>query len=162
MILANHRIPIAEDEILDYLIEGVTNRRLRDQAHLMNYHTGADLLKAFEKVQLDHRGSSDVKARRDGARTTNGGKMEALSTRGKPTRCYKYRETGHIAVQCGRVSAERACYVCKSTEHLARECPKRSRISAPGASRGLIQTYCAFDRAMTLVARQDSNRRSAK
>lgn len=50
MILAN-RISIAGDEILDYLIEGVMDQRLQDQACLMNYRTEAELLKAFEKIR---------------------------------------------------------------------------------------------------------------
>ena len=35
IILAN-RIPIAEDELLDYLIEGIVDMRLQNQARMMN------------------------------------------------------------------------------------------------------------------------------
>lgn len=75
MILAN-RIPIAEDEILGYLLEGVADRRLQNQVRMMNYKTGAELLRAFEKVQPEEGRSSDFKARRDGPKATNGRKTE--------------------------------------------------------------------------------------
>lgn len=54
IVLAN-RIPIAKDEILDYIIEGVTDQRLQDHARMMNYQTRAELLKAL-KVQPDYKG----------------------------------------------------------------------------------------------------------
>jgi len=125
MILAN-RIPVAEDEIIDYLIEGVPNQRLQNQARLMNYRTGAQLLKVFEKVQLDVKKSNDVRTRKDGARA-GGGRFEAPHTKGKPTKCFKCHETGHVAAHCKRIPARRACYGCGSTEHLAKECPKRNQ-----------------------------------
>lgn len=136
MILAN-RIPIAKDEILDYLIDGVMDQQLRNQARLMNYRTGAELLKAFKKVQLGNSRPYDAGSRREGPRTGNSGRAEAPrpSTMGQAVRCFKCRETGHFATQCKRAPVKGACFVCESTEHLARDCPKRHRPSTSGASR---------------------------
>ncbi|XP_011859979.1 PREDICTED: uncharacterized protein LOC105557370 [Vollenhovia emeryi] len=131
MILAN-RIPIADDEILDYLIEGVTDQRLQNQARLMNYRTGAELLKAFEKVQPERRRPSDTKGRKEGAKSAGGGGPREPPT-GKEQVCYRCRETGHIAARCTRGREKRTCYVCGSAEHLARECSKRGRPSPSGA-----------------------------
>lgn len=101
----------------------------------MNYRTTTDLLKAFEKVQPDYKRSNDVRARKDGVRTTSGGKTEMPSARRKPTRCYKCQGVGHITTQCKRAPAKRAYYVCESTEHLARECLKRSQPPTSEASK---------------------------
>jgi len=141
MILAN-RIPIAEDEIIDYLIEGMPDQRLQNQARLMNYRTGAQLLKAFEKVQLDVKKSNDVRTRKDGARTGDG-RFEAPHTKGKPTKCFKCHETGHIAAHCKRTPARRACYGCGSTEHLAKECPKRNQPLTSDAHKDLARIASA-------------------
>jgi len=51
VILAN-RIPVAEDELLDYLIEGISNTQLQNQARLMKFRSGAELLEAFESVTV--------------------------------------------------------------------------------------------------------------
>ncbi|RLU18149.1 hypothetical protein DMN91_010392 [Ooceraea biroi] len=55
IILAN-RIPIANDEIIDYVIDGVPNSRLRDQARLQRFQEANELIEAFEKITL--KGSS--------------------------------------------------------------------------------------------------------
>lgn len=141
MILVN-RIPVAEDEIIDYLIEGVPDQRLQNQARLMSYRTGAQLLKAFEKVQLDVGKTNGVRSRRDGARTS-GGRFEASHAKGKLTRCFRCHEMGHIAAHCKRTPAGRACYRCGSAEYLARECPKRSQPLMSDASRDLARVASA-------------------
>ncbi|XP_011861116.1 PREDICTED: uncharacterized protein LOC105558170 [Vollenhovia emeryi] len=131
MILAN-RIPVAENEILDYLTEGVTDVQLRNQACLMNYTTGAELLKAFEKVRPEDGRSSNVRAGKAAAGAASGRKAEPAA-REKTVKCYRCREAGHVATQCR--PAKRTCYVCGSAEHLARECSRRDRTSTSGTAR---------------------------
>lgn len=48
-ILAN-RVPVAEDELLDYTIEGVTDMQLQNQVRLVNFQTEAEMLRAFESI----------------------------------------------------------------------------------------------------------------
>lgn len=96
MILAN-RIPIAEDEILDYLIEGVMDQRLQNQARMMNYRTGTELLKAFEKVRPEDGRPGDAGARKDGVRTISGRGSEVSSTRNNPVKCFRWVTSRYTA-----------------------------------------------------------------
>ncbi|XP_011684299.1 PREDICTED: uncharacterized protein LOC105447791 [Wasmannia auropunctata] len=50
MILGN-RVPIADDEMLDYVIDGIPDNTLRDQARIQRFDTAESLLEAFEKIQ---------------------------------------------------------------------------------------------------------------
>ena len=52
LILAN-RVPIADDEIIDYLIEGIPDERLQDNARMMQFKEKSSLLEAFKKINLD-------------------------------------------------------------------------------------------------------------
>lgn len=138
MILAN-RVPIAEDELLDYIIEGITDPRLQSQALLMNFQSGAALLKAFEKIHMNCR-RSDAKSSKDGARTT-GGRRAETSARG-PTGYSRGNEAGQGATSSRRPlnARVRVCYSCQLPGHLSRECPKRNRPVESEVSKDLAQT----------------------
>lgn len=139
MILAN-RVPIAEDEILDYIIEGVTDQQLRNQARMLNCRAGTDLLRAFERIQLEGGKAGEAKARKDGSRATSAKKAETSAT-GGVKKCYRCHEAGHVAAHCKRAATnnKRACYVCGSTEHMARECSKRNQSSTSEASKNVTR-----------------------
>ncbi|XP_070517511.1 uncharacterized protein [Cardiocondyla obscurior] len=64
MILAN-RVLVAEDELLDYVIEGITDRRLQQQMRLVKLNSVSDLLKAFENITLDVKSTSEEKSKRE-------------------------------------------------------------------------------------------------
>lgn len=47
------------DEILEYVIEGISDVQLRDQARIQLFNNVDALLQAFEKISLSDRVSSD-------------------------------------------------------------------------------------------------------
>lgn len=51
VILAN-RVPISEEEIVDYLIDGIPVMNLRGQAHMSGFTSKTALLQAFEKITI--------------------------------------------------------------------------------------------------------------
>lgn len=51
VIIAN-RIPIDNEEIMEYVIEGIPDPMLRDQARVQQLNSQESLLKAFEKISL--------------------------------------------------------------------------------------------------------------
>lgn len=133
MILAN-RVPIAEDELLDfdYLVDGIADIRLQHQARIMNFQLRTELLKAFEKINLDSKKSGDFKQKKDNSKLSS--LKPDTSTRGKSVKCCKCQTVGHIATQCKQSATRRACYVCGSSEHLARDCRERKQSTVLEAS----------------------------
>lgn len=60
-IILGNLVPINEDEIVEYIIDGIPDRVLRDQARVSNVKTKAALLEAFERITLwdrKHAGTS--------------------------------------------------------------------------------------------------------
>lgn len=122
LILAN-RIPIAEDELLDYIIEGITNVQLQHQARLMNFRTRTDLLKAFEKISIEQR-RYDYGKSRDQAKPAVTERMRA-ATLPRSSEQSKSQDRGHAAPRWKRPVSRRSCFSCNSTEHLIKDCPVR-------------------------------------
>lgn len=63
-ILAN-RVPIDEEELLEYIVEGIPNTHLRNQARLRQFESNAELLKAFENISLTDGKGRDAKGNKD-------------------------------------------------------------------------------------------------
>ena len=51
-VIIGNGMPVAEDEVLDYLIEGLPDVVLRDQACMGRFTTAASLMQASERVSL--------------------------------------------------------------------------------------------------------------
>lgn len=51
-IILGNRVPIDEEELVEYIIDGIPDRALRDQARLSGLNTQAALLEAFERITL--------------------------------------------------------------------------------------------------------------
>lgn len=75
LILANY-IAIDEDEAMEYVIEGIPDSMLRDQARVQRLRTKGDLLEAFENITLRGRSTyndaypkSDNRAKKPGNKT---------------------------------------------------------------------------------------------
>ncbi|GAB1869223.1 SAP domain-containing protein [Camponotus japonicus] len=50
-ILAN-RVPITDDDVIDYVIDGIPDHNLQDQARIMQFESQSDLLESFKKLTL--------------------------------------------------------------------------------------------------------------
>lgn len=87
VILAS-RVPVAEDELLDYLVEGISSVRLRNQARLMRFRSAVELLGAFENVVPEREdvgtgstgGARGARWRGGSARSVAGGAAEGRRT----------------------------------------------------------------------------------
>lgn len=71
-------LKLSEAELVDYLIEGIPDVRLRNQARISRLSSEANLFQAFKFVHLQPRSLSNVPV------------------------CYNCAVPGHIAINCGR------------------------------------------------------------
>lgn len=54
-IILGNRVPIEDDEIMDYVVDEIPDGVLRDQAHFQCFKTVGSILEAFEKISLRDR-----------------------------------------------------------------------------------------------------------
>lgn len=128
LILAN-KVPVNEDELVDYLIDGIRDVRLQDQARMQSFTSKASLLVAFRKIILPA----------DRRNIENRDRGDSAYSQQRPRgiiKCYNCNEKGHVSVDCRKAKRERgSCFICGDLGHQAGGCPKR------GDARGTATTH---------------------
>lgn len=118
-IMAN-RILIESDEIIDYVVDGIPDVRLRDHARLQRFKDAADLIEAFENITL----KSHVKTEWNPVGVNQPKPKEKTKTA-----AIEHTET-NVAPRGIR------CFNCKEKGHRATECPKpRAAVNKPTDAR---------------------------
>lgn len=114
VILAN-RVPIDDEELIDYIIDGIPNIRLRDQARVQRFSTKSNLLEAFRglKLRYDFKTFHEKNDKFNNSKTNK--EVVATKSENTPT---KSDEAARAA---------RTCYNCKKSGHISKNCrqPKR-------------------------------------
>ncbi|CAK9832603.1 Gag-Pol polyprotein [Anthophora retusa] len=139
-VILGNRVPIASDELVDYVIDGISDSQLRNQARIMRIRIPADLLESFENISLETGKSSDRegKGKRDMKETGSQQKEVTASTRswGKRIKCFNCSDTGHISSKCPKPKRQQgSCFDCGSTSHLRSSCPRQAANQPGGSSR---------------------------
>lgn len=120
VILAN-RIPIEMDEIIDYVIDGVPDTRLRDQARLQRFKEASEMIEAFETITLKNNSKPE--------RSTFGANQQKFKKEVKSS-------TTEQAETNPSSKGAMKCYNCKEKGHRAADCPKpRGSASEPASKR---------------------------
>lgn len=86
-------MPIDEDEIVEYIIDGIPYRVLRDQARVSGFRTRTALLEAFEPITLwdrKHTGASRGEEKTRYRQKGNGDEKDGpkKATRDEKRNCY--------------------------------------------------------------------------
>ena len=157
VILAN-RVPVDEEELTDYLIDGIPNESLQNQARMMRFADKKQLLEAFRKISLNAKGPTGPEQKRVDVRKNSEDKKKD-ATRNQPTKCFNCFEVGHQARVCPKPKRpEGACFECHSTSHKARDCPKRAgrrstqRQDSGATTANLLQAATSADVLHTTAA----------
>jgi Arginine methyltransferase-interacting protein, contains RING Zn-finger len=128
VILAN-RIYIGEEEVVDYLIEGITDLVLRNQARMQRFKTKECLLDAFKGITLRADSKHSQRRVNEMRIKTKHGSLEARvnepTGRRNDMRCYNCNGFGHVSKHCNRPKRERGtCYRCGEAGHIIANCPQ--------------------------------------
>lgn len=125
VILAN-RTSIDEDELIEYIIEGIPDQMLRDQARVQRLRSQEYLLEAFEGVSLRGRfqHTSTYPRNEDkpkSRKTEDHEKQETVKTK----RCHNCGLRNHYATDCPMKGKGTKCFSCQEFGHIAAKCPKK-------------------------------------
>lgn len=134
-IILGNRIPIPNDEMLEYVVEGIGDESLRDQARIQQFNSLDALTRAFEKITLKSKGVT---------MNTNPGKISeasGLSEKsiewgkndmkmfGTTKRCYNCGARHHLSMQCPSKSKGAKCCECQEYGHIAANCKMKLSLS---------------------------------
>ncbi|XP_017471572.1 PREDICTED: uncharacterized protein LOC108362927 [Rhagoletis zephyria] len=103
------QLQLSEEELVEYVVEGIADDRLRTQAYLQCYTTKEQLVKAFTKIEAGRKTTTTT--------TTSGAQM-------RDVRSYNCNSRGHIAPNCD----VGACYACGSKDHRVAACTDEKNI----------------------------------
>lgn len=123
-----NRVPIADEEIINYVIDGIPLENLQNQARMNSFTSIPELLKAFQRIKL-----SDS--------STRVAKPEAYASR---TARYKHHDkaedmkaSANKEATSGTKSAVREvikCYHLEEQGYYARDCPLKQKKQGPSKS----------------------------
>ncbi|CAK9814696.1 Gag-Pol polyprotein [Anthophora quadrimaculata] len=137
-IIKANRVPVEDQiELVEYLVEGIPDPVLRNQARMQCFNTPDALLRAFEKVSLSS-GNQGGGVRVDNPKpaaaaavsTTGVRKVDEWAPNGRPDRCYNCGGVGHLGRNCPTRQRGAKCYHCGEHGHIAPECQKRDERQA--------------------------------
>lgn len=124
-IIKANEIVIPEEELVDYIIDGIPDHHIRTQARIQNFQSTQGVLQAFRKVTLTS-GSENTKRYSGDERKTGKDTKKRERTQKAKAFCYKCKKPGHIAKMCTKSNNELLCFTCCEKGHYARACTKKT------------------------------------
>lgn len=133
-IITGNRVPINNDEMLEYIVEGIPDDALRNQARIQRFDTVEALLNAFEKVTLRERGAfNSAKFEKRNGVANREEKTEKGDAKRRPTdtvrHCHNCGMRDHLGANCPTKDQGAKCFACNERGHIASKCPKKAGTS---------------------------------
>lgn len=125
VILAN-AVPINDqEELLEYIIEGIPDPMLRNQAYVQRFTSLETLIEAFQKVTIKTKTVAAVHVAAKGSEQQRSGGQQQQRKGGEQQRSGgEQQHSGEQQRQSGDRRSKK-CYQCGSEEHIKANCPKR-------------------------------------
>ena len=121
-ILAN-QVSLSEKEIIEYIIDGMSDIQLQNQARLQKFESASAILQAFEKITMTRRDERHPNTGADVQQSKDTPHQKPRQTR----MCFNCHKEGHMRVECTQPGGgRRLCFNCGDGDHLARDCPRRT------------------------------------
>lgn len=120
-VILGNRSRIEEAEMIEYIIEGIPDPMMRDQARIQRLRTRSSLLEAFERVTLRPR---NLPSREQDARGQRANGVSDRRSVAQVKRCHNCGVQGHLAIKCPAKSRGAKCFGCGEFGHIAARCSK--------------------------------------
>ncbi|XP_046868374.1 uncharacterized protein LOC124460838 [Drosophila willistoni] len=106
------RLP--EDEMVEYIVDGIPDRHLREMACMQRFGSKDDVLAAFVNIVLQREKPVS---------------LPNVSAKKKPTfRCFNCNCLGHLAADCNKpIRATGACFGCGEMGHRVADCSQNKK-----------------------------------
>ncbi|XP_076385702.1 uncharacterized protein LOC143264091 [Megachile rotundata] len=118
-------VQVDEEELIDVIIDGVSDVELRNQARMHCFSSTDQILKAFSKLTLD---PSKVDRERKEVQNTAARADESSGHRRAELRCYNCNKVGHRRIDCQQPLRDwGSCFRCGSRTHRIGNCPRNQQ-----------------------------------
>lgn len=145
-VILGNRISIDEGELAEYIIDGIPDRTLRDQARISGLDTKAALLEAFERITLldkRHHGMKNEDRSQSRPKGNENKKNEQQKTSPEKKHCFNCGLPDHLGRDCPTKESGPKCFKCGERGHIAAKCSKKStEVKASYVVSQVNQTKC--------------------
>ncbi|KAM8718259.1 hypothetical protein ACLKA7_000961 [Drosophila subpalustris] len=88
-LLLASKINVKDDELVQYILDGIPNVQLKNQAKLQRFSTPAAVLDAFPDIKMPRSSTGKIEA-----------VQKALTPDQRVTKCFNCNSVGHMAAEC--------------------------------------------------------------
>ncbi|KAK9688486.1 RNase H-like domain found in reverse transcriptase [Popillia japonica] len=131
-IMLGNKINLTDEDLIPYIIDGITNHTLRTQATMKEFKSLNHMLEVMGDISQYERQQTEravIPAVRSNVPSSTSNPRPA-----RERRCYNCNEVGHFASACSRSRREPgSCYTCGTMDHIRRNCPRRRGAVTPTA-----------------------------
>ncbi|XP_018366050.1 PREDICTED: uncharacterized protein LOC108763170 [Trachymyrmex cornetzi] len=123
-IVLGNRLSLEEEELVEYVIEGIPNMRLRDHARMQRFKSLNLLLEAFENITLQTDGKKNILSSTKSKLGTD--RKETSDRQSASAKCYNCNQEGHLSASCPKPKREKgSCFNCGKMDHRLKNCPTK-------------------------------------
>ncbi|KAG0426410.1 hypothetical protein HPB47_026477 [Ixodes persulcatus] len=132
---------LPEDQIVDYVITGISDEALVRSLSVVKFSTPEDLLECLKRLddrltavgEASHRSNAATSSRAGKSRSPSDRNADGLPKRRPPfnsngePRCFNCDEYGHLSLNCSKPNKREHCSECHRTGHKTADCRSSGR-----------------------------------